>query len=196
MTKTQCLDLSKRRIEEVRFLKSVAEKDQLPPVDLPEIAFFGASNVGKSSLINVLFHRKNLAKSSKTPGRTQLLNFFICPPDRMIVDAPGYGFAHVPDHIRKTWETLILSYLESRSRHLKAYLLIDARRCFKANDFQMMDLFQQYQIDYQIIMTKMDKLNQTQQTQLEQTLQEQFSLAQPIIMTSTKTKAGLDQISL
>lgn len=145
-----------------RFLYSVAKAEQLPPPTPYEAVFLGASNVGKSSLINALFGIKNLARSSKTPGRTQLLNFFSAGEDAVLVDAPGYGFAHVPPDVRAQWESLMQGYLTARAERARAYVLVDCRRGLRDADLRMTALLQEYGIGYCVVWTKTDKLNKTE----------------------------------
>jgi GTP-binding protein len=179
--------------KEPRFLLSVASLHGIPDATGQEVAFFGASNVGKSSLINALCNRRVLAKTSKTPGRTQLINFFFLPPKSVLVDLPGYGFANVPLKIRQNWQDLLVGYLESRGSLLRAYLLVDSRRFFKDNDWDMMRLFQRFGVVYRVVITKMDKLNVGERAALEKRLSERFG-ADEIIITSTKSKAGIENL--
>ncbi|MDR3285492.1 MAG: ribosome biogenesis GTP-binding protein YihA/YsxC [Holosporales bacterium] len=178
------------------FLFSVASQDMMPSVSNKEIAFFGASNVGKSSILNVLCNSKSLAKTSKTPGRTQLINFFFFPPKTIVVDVPGYGFAKAPQAIRQNWQDLILGYLNSRSGYLKAYLLIDSRRFFKEQDWNVVNLFRKYNINYQIVFTKIDKLNKKELLELQNTIDKQplSTWGGAKIMVCVKDKIGINEL--
>ncbi|MDC4459536.1 ribosome biogenesis GTP-binding protein YihA/YsxC, partial [Acinetobacter baumannii] len=123
-----------------------------------EIAFVGRSNVGKSSLINTMVKRKNLARTSKTPGRTQLVNFFLINKDRYFVDLPGYGFAKVPANIKKNWGNIISEYLNSERKKV-VFVLLDIRRIPSGEDIEMLKYLEYYNIEYYIIFTKCDKLS-------------------------------------
>ncbi|PJK31367.1 ribosome biogenesis GTP-binding protein YihA/YsxC [Minwuia thermotolerans] len=143
---------------ECRFVISVAWLEQLPPADLPEVAFIGRSNVGKSSLVNALTGRKALAKTSNTPGRTQQLNFFDLDGRLMLVDLPGYGFAKAPKGAVEAWTRLIRAYLRGRPNLLRVCLLIDARHGIKKPDEEFMDMLDKAAVVYQVVLTKTDKL--------------------------------------
>ncbi len=177
---------------EASFLLSVAEARALPRFPHKEVVFFGASNVGKSSLINAFCRRKNLAKTSKTPGRTQLLNFFWLPQKVILVDAPGYGFANIPDSVRQNWQDLLLDYLDDRQGKLQAYLLMDSRRWIRDHDMEIMKLLQIHNIPYVLVFTKLDKLSKIDQQDLQNRLQQQVASACPALVTSAKTKEGLE----
>ena len=143
---------------ECRFVIGVARPDDLPADALPEVAFAGRSNVGKSSLINALTGRKTLARTSNTPGRTQQLNFFDLGGRLMLVDLPGYGYAKAPKGDVDRWNRLIRLYLKGRVGLRRLCLLIDARHGVKPSDRQVMDLLDEAAVAYQIVLTKADKL--------------------------------------
>ena len=143
------------------FMLSVASLSQLPPDNLPEVAFAGRSNVGKSSLINALTKQKNLAKASNTPGRTQQLNYFNLAGKLYLVDMPGYGYAQAPDGLVKKWQQMILTYLQGRASLKRVFLLIDSRQKIKKNDLEIMDLLDKAAVTYQIVLTKTDKISTT-----------------------------------
>lgn len=143
------------------FMLSVASLSQLPPDNLPEVAFAGRSNVGKSSLINALTKQKNLAKASNTPGRTQQLNYFNLAGRLYLVDMPGYGYAQAPDGLVKKWQQMILTYLQGRANLKRVFLLIDSRHGLKKNDLEIMDLLDKAAVTYQIVLTKTDKISTT-----------------------------------
>jgi len=134
----------------------------LPPADLPEVAFAGRSNVGKSSLINALTGRKALARTSRTPGRTRELNFFdlgaSAGPTLRLVDMPGYGYAVVPKEVAQSWPRLISRFLRGRPSLLRVFLLIDGRHGAKATDIEMLDLLDRSALSYQIVLTKSDEV--------------------------------------
>ncbi|MDR1598013.1 MAG: ribosome biogenesis GTP-binding protein YihA/YsxC [Holosporales bacterium] len=177
-----------------QFLTSVADAQNLPAHDYREVVFFGASNVGKSSLINSLCNQKSLAKTSKTPGRTQLLNFFTFPPDVIIVDAPGYGFAELPPAARQHWQALLLGYLASRRANLKAYILLDSRRFIRENDLDLIWILQRHEVEFAFVITKIDKLNKTEQTALQSQIAAQFGGNCQVFVTSAKSKQGIEEL--
>lgn len=148
---------------ECDFLWEAKALDNLPPLGLPEIAFAGRSNVGKSSLVNALTGQKALARSSNTPGRTQSLVFFELGERLRLVDLPGYGYAKVSRSKVKDWTQLTRDFLRGRSTLARLYLLVDARHGFKPSDFEMMDMLDDAALSYQIILTKADKLKPNQQ---------------------------------
>ena len=148
-------------INKTEFVKSaVAVRDYPEETDI-EFAFIGRSNVGKSSLINSLTNRRNLARTSKTPGRTQLINYFKVNDDLYFVDLPGYGFAKVPVAVKKNWGNLISDYLNSDRKKI-VFLLLDIRRIPSAEDMEMLEWLEHYNIDYYIIFTKIDKFSNNQ----------------------------------
>ncbi len=142
---------------ECTFLLGVARLNQLPDDVLPEIAFAGRSNVGKSSLLNALTGRKALARTSNTPGRTQQLNFFDLGERAMLVDMPGYGYAKAPKRQVDAWTRLVKDYLRGRVGLRKLCLLIDARHGVKPIDREIMDLLEAAAVVFQVVLTKTDK---------------------------------------
>jgi GTP-binding protein len=143
----------------VAFVKGVVDLEGLPKPDRAEVAFAGRSNVGKSSLINALTNRKNLARASNTPGRTQELNFFDIAAGRaFLVDLPGYGFAEAPKSHVDAWTRLMLDYLRHRANLKRVFLLIDARRGIGPVDKDVLDLLDKSAVNYQIVLTKADKI--------------------------------------
>jgi len=141
-----------------RFERSAARPDQLPPPVGPEVAFAGRSNSGKSSAINVLVGHKGLARVSRTPGRTQLINFFRVGPGQL-VDLPGYGYAEVPERLRTHWRPLIEHYLRTRTALRGLVLVMDARHPFTPVDRQLLDWFALTGKPVHILLTKSDKLS-------------------------------------
>ena len=145
---------------EARFLWEAKSLDNLPPPDLPEIAFAGRSNVGKSSLINALPGRKALANASNTPGRTQSLVFFDLAEKLRIVDLPGYGYARASKSKVRDWTKLTRDFLRGRVKLTRLCLLVDGRHGFKPGDHEMMKLLDESALSYQVILTKRDKLTE------------------------------------
>ena len=141
------------------FVKSAPSLETLPPADRIEIAFAGRSNVGKSSLINAVVRRHGLARTSNTPGRTQELNYFKTPLEKLyLVDMPGYGFAKAPKSKVDEWTELVRSYLRGRSTLKRVLLLIDARHGIKAEDEKILALLDEAAVSYRIVLTKADKI--------------------------------------
>lgn len=155
----------------VTFLMGAAKIDQLPPPDLPEIAFAGRSNVGKSSLINGVLKRKGLARASTEPGRTREVNFFVLDERLRLVDLPGYGWAKASRTVVAKFQTLGRSYLRGRPNLKRVFLLIDARHGLKAPDADALDALDTAAVSYQIVLTKADKLKAAEvAAQVERTL--------------------------
>jgi len=147
----------------VAFVKGVVDLEGLPRPDRAEVAFAGRSNVGKSSLINALANRKNLARASNTPGRTQELNFFDLDAGRAyLVDLPGYGFAEAPKSHVDAWTRLMLDYLRHRANLKRVFLLIDARRGLGSVDKDVLDLLDKSAVNYQVVLTKADKIKKSE----------------------------------
>ncbi len=146
------------RIKKSDFTKSAVYENEYPEALGVEFSFIGRSNVGKSSLINSLTNRKNLARTSKTPGRTQLINYFLINDSIYFVDLPGYGFAKVPEAVRRNWGKTIETYLTS-DREKVVFLLLDIRRTLSNEDMDMLKWLEHYEIEYYIIFTKSDKLS-------------------------------------
>ena len=176
---------------ECRFVLGVARTDDLPADDLPEIAFAGRSNVGKSSLINALTGRKTLARTSNTPGRTQQLNFFDLGGRLMVVDLPGYGYAKAPKGAVDRWNRLIRLYLKGRVGLRRLCVLIDARHGLKASDRQVMDMLDEAAVVYQIILTKIDKAKTDELAQRREEIATEIArraAANPEIMATSAVK--------
>ena len=144
--------------QECVFVSGAANYDGVPEADLPEIAFVGRSNVGKSSLINALAGRKTLARTSNTPGRTQQINFFRLQDALMLADLPGYGYAKASKIEIKRWTRLIFDYLRGRPSLRRVCLLIDARHGLKDKDIEVMEDLDEAAVSYQIVLTKCDKV--------------------------------------
>ncbi len=147
------------------FIKSATKPAQYPLSGYAEVAFAGRSNVGKSSLINVLVNRKKLVRTSSTPGRTQLINFFSVNRCFHLVDLPGYGFAKVPLAVKKAWGPMIRTYLELRDTLKGVVFILDIRRLPGAEDLQLLDWLEEFGIPTIPVVTKIDKVNRGQRQQ-------------------------------
>lgn len=150
------------KITTTEFIKSATRPAHYPDEDLPEIAFAGRSNVGKSTLINVLLNRKNLVRTSSTPGRTQLLNFFNVNQRFVLVDLPGYGFAKVPLAVKKGWGPMVRTYLEVRSTLVAAVFIIDVRRIPGEEDLRLLDWLEEFGVPTIPVISKIDKISRSQ----------------------------------
>jgi GTP-binding protein len=146
-------------IRSAKFICSAVTPEHYPPADLPEVAFAGRSNVGKSSLINKILNRKKLVRTSKTPGRTQLLNFFEINEIYRFVDLPGYGYAKVPAEVQKRWRPMVETYLTSRPNLRGMVLLLDIRREPSKEDLGLWHWLQTQSIEVITVITKADKLS-------------------------------------
>jgi GTP-binding protein len=181
--------------QECNFDLGVVRLNQLPPSDMPEIAFAGRSNVGKSSLINALTNRKSLARTSNTPGRTKEINFFTLGGRMRLVDLPGYGYAKAPKGQVDQWNKLINDYLRGRVNLRRAMVLVDSRHGLKVSDHQVMDMMDAAAVNYQIILTKLDKISQSQQKEVIKKIQSelrQHVAAHPVILgTSSEKGTGI-----
>ena len=150
------------RIHSAEFLLSASTKRQFPAETLPEIAFAGRSNVGKSTLINSLLNRKKLVKTSATPGKTQLINFFKVNDKFYFVDLPGYGYAKVPESVRCKWKNLVEAYLSDRKTLRNVVLIIDSRHNPTTQDRQLLEWLKYFQRPSLIVASKIDKLKRGQ----------------------------------
>ncbi|PVB59398.1 ribosome biogenesis GTP-binding protein YihA/YsxC [Labrenzia sp. 011] len=181
------------------FLTSVTDMANLPEAADTEIAFAGRSNVGKSSLINALTGRKGLARTSSTPGRTQMLNFFVAPETPLtIVDMPGYGYAQAPKELVDAWTRLVFSYLRGRPNLRRVILLIDSRHGIKPNDLETMALLDKAAVVYQVVLTKADKIKPPQLERLitdtRALLAKRIAAHPDIIATSSEKNRGVDEL--
>jgi GTP-binding protein len=150
------------QVHSATFLCSAVSPEQYPPEDLPEVAFAGRSNVGKSSLLNKLLNRKKLVRTSKTPGCTQLLNFFDINERWRFVDLPGYGYAKVPAAVKRRWRPMVETYLTSRSTMRGIVLLLDVRRTPSPEDLTFWDWLKARGMPVVAVLTKVDKLSRNQ----------------------------------
>ena len=180
------------------FMLGAAGLGQIPDTNLPEIAFAGRSNVGKSSLINALTGRKTLARTSHTPGRTQQVNFFDLGGRMIIADMPGYGYAEAPKDQVEKWTRLIKAYLKGRVQLKRVLVLVDSRHGIKDTDRQIMKMLDTAAVSYQVVLTKIDKVKAgALEKLLEQTHAElaRHVAAHPIIRcTSSSGALGIEEL--
>jgi GTP-binding protein len=184
----------------IEFLKSAPKLEHLPPSSVPEIAFAGRSNVGKSSLINAVTSRSKLARASNTPGRTQELNYFDVgrPLVFRLVDMPGYGFAEAPRDMVRRWRFLINDYLRGRSVLKRALVLIDARHGLKDVDREVMKMLDDAAVSYHLVLTKADKVKPTELAKTIDAIRTEAArhpAAHPLILpTSSETGDGIAEL--
>lgn len=178
-------------IKSAKFVKSAAKSSQYPPAVLPEIAFSGRSNVGKSSLINILVNRKHLVKTSSTPGRTQLINFFVINETFSFVDLPGYGYARVPKSVKKNWGPMIETYFSTRETLKGVVFIMDIRRMPDQKELNFIDWFNYFNIYSILILTKADKLSKTKQINQHLSIAKALSVdKKELILFSAKSRQG------
>ena len=181
------------------FLKSAPAAEFLPEADRAEIAFAGRSNVGKSSVINALVNQHGLARTSNTPGRTQELNYFLTERAPLyLVDMPGYGFAQAPKDKVDNWTALVKGYLRGRPTLSRVFLLIDSRHGLKPVDRDIMSLLNEAAVSFQVVLTKIDKLNtyeaEAMATATLEALAKEPAAFPRIVSTSSETKSGMPEL--
>ncbi len=185
-------------VKEATFIVSSTKVERCPKPSLPEYAFIGRSNVGKSSLINLLTNRKGLAKISKTPGKTQLINHFLINNEWYLVDLPGYGFANVPVGKKKVWDRVIRDYILKRSNLICLFVLIDSRHDPQQNDLRFMQFLGKHRVPFSLIFTKTDKLSEGElQRNLEYyktSMLKSWESLPPIFQVSTVRRRGRDEV--
>jgi GTP-binding protein len=186
------------QITSTRFIISSTKVDQCPKANLAEYAFVGRSNVGKSSLINMIAGEKNLAKTSGTPGKTQLINHFMMNEGWYLADLPGYGYAKISREKREKWGKMITSYLLQRTNLLNTFVLIDSRLAPQKIDLDFMEWMGINNIPFVIVFTKSDKLNAREivknTEEYYKVLLETWEELPPVIISSAQTKKGKEEI--
>lgn len=181
-------------LRHMRFLKSANKLSDLPPDTGAEVAFAGRSNAGKSSALNRITGVKGLARTSKTPGRTQLINLFTLDPERRFADLPGYGYAQVPEKIRNHWRALLDSYFRSRESLRGVILVMDIRHPLKAFDEQMLDWAAHHGLPVHILLTKADKLSRNQAMQSLQRVSRELADGCSVQLFSAPKGTGVDEV--
>jgi GTP-binding protein len=180
------------------FVKGVVKADGLPDEPIPEVAFAGRSNVGKSSLLNAMLAQGQLARTSNTPGRTRELNYFRLGDAMHIVDMPGYGYAKAPKSMVAGWQTLVYDYLRGRSQLERVFLLVDSRHGVKPNDTEAMKLMDKSAVSYQLVLTKIDKLKAGEVEEVTAATIAAIGnhpAAYPeLIVTSAEKKTGMEEL--
>lgn len=182
--------------KEIKFVAGAAKIPQLPRYHLQQIAFVGKSNVGKSSLINSLVGRKDLARTSKTPGRTQQINFFNLSDHFILVDLPGYGYAKVSKTDRANWDQLISHYLFNTDTLGLINILIDSRRGIKDHDTEVLDMMHEADLNIQIILTKSDEIKNHDELlkEVSNFMETRYHKQVPILLTSTRKNKGIEEV--
>jgi GTP-binding protein len=176
-----------------QFIKSATRKDQYPEIDLPHVAFAGRSNVGKSSLINCLVGRKNLARISSTPGRTQLINFFEVEGRLVFVDLPGYGYARAPERIRAAWGPMIAEFLTSRKQLRLVVVIVDGRHRPTEQDQMMVDWLFELEIPFSVVAGKIDRIPKNRRCSAKLLAEETLKVDR-VLPFSTKTGEGVKEL--
>ena len=182
------------KILSAEFVISAADRKQFPADQRPQIAFAGRSNVGKSSIINSLLHRKSLVKTSTTPGKTQLINFFIINDSFFFVDLPGYGYARVPRSVTDAWAPMIEGYLKGSAGLRAVVLLLDARREPDERDLVLIDWLRQYDIPTIYALTKSDKLTRQEGVCSQREVHACLGTTVQPLLTSAKNGQGINEL--
>ncbi|MBU2546938.1 MAG: ribosome biogenesis GTP-binding protein YihA/YsxC [Proteobacteria bacterium] len=181
-------------VRRVSYLTSAVRPRQFPPADRPEVAFAGRSNVGKSSLINRLLERRALARTGKTPGRTQTVNFFNVNDELYFVDLPGYGYAKVPESVRASWRPMVESYLGAGRDLRRLVLLQDIRRDPGEEEKSLLDWLRQGDIPAQVVVTKADKISRGGRAARAAAIRKQLGLTEAPLLFSARTGEGREAV--
>jgi GTP-binding protein len=176
------------------FLQTAEKKCDYPEGERREIAFAGRSNVGKSSMINALLGRRNLVRTSKTPGRTRTLNFFLINESFVFVDLPGYGFAAVPLAEKAKWGLMIETYLQARTELAGVVAIVDARRPPTESDMVLIGYLKHYKIPFIVAATKLDKITRSQMTTMRRSIKETLAGSVPVVGFSAHTGQGKNEL--
>jgi GTP-binding protein len=182
------------KILSAEFVTSAARPKQFPVDGKPQIAFAGRSNVGKSSLINAILNRKSLVKTSATPGKTQLINFFLINGTFYCVDLPGYGYARAPRAVVDAWAPMIEGYLKDSPRLRAAIVLLDIRRVPDDRDRRLIEWLRHYGVPAVYVLTKSDKVKRQEAVKAQRDITAQLGLAAPPLLTSVKSGQGVPEL--
>ena len=182
------------RTHNARFVAGAADAARLPPLPFPEIAFAGRSNVGKSSLLNRLVGRRSLARVSKTPGRTQQINFFVIDERLTFVDLPGYGFARVPAAIQQRWKQLVEGYLTQRDNLHAVVVIIDLRRGIEPDDRLLLDYLEARNLPLILAATKSDKLGYAERQRRTAALKMDRGASATVVLVSSHSGEGVQRL--
>lgn len=183
------------KLRKVEFVTSATKPKQYPLPYLREVAFSGRSNVGKSSLINAMVQRKNLVKVSGTPGRTQLINFFNVNDELSVVDLPGYGYAKVPHDLKRTWGSMLDTYLQKRETLCAVVVLMDLRRGIEEDDLQLIQALPYFSVQPILVFTKSDKYKRNAREQRRRELAKEFGFVpEDLVLTSSSKNFGLAEL--
>ena len=184
-------------MKNIRFIKSIKNIKDLPTQNYPEVVLCGRSNVGKSTFINTLFGEKKLAKTSSTPGKTQMLNYYLVEEKFYIVDMPGFGYAKVPQSEKRKWQELVENFFKSSSNISFAIHFIDSRHLPTPLDFELNSYLRELNIPYLILLNKIDKLNQSELARARKKIKQSFPeliLNENLIEFSSVKKIGKKEI--
>ncbi|MGD8387982.1 MAG: ribosome biogenesis GTP-binding protein YihA/YsxC [Desulfobacteraceae bacterium] len=180
----------------VSFVKSAYQSSQYPPADRPEIAFAGRSNVGKSSLLNVLVNRRNLARTGSQPGRTQAINFFALAERLYLVDLPGYGFARVPPSVQAAWRPMVETYLRERKTLCGVVVILDIRRDVSQGDRDLLNWLSAFGIPPILVLTKIDKLSRSRRKERANRIAKELNglIGRRPVAFSAKSREGREEV--
>lgn len=182
-------------IPEAKFVKSAAQAAHYPDTRLPEVAFYGRSNCGKSSLINALVKKKVLVKTGSKPGMTQLINFFSYGEDTMVVDLPGYGYAEAPGKVRERFPAMMKEYFETRSQLKVVCLLLDIRRIPSDQDIEVANLLASLEIPTALVLTKCDKVSGNERMNQKHKIAKELGLeVEDLYLTSAEKGTGINEL--
>ena len=182
------------KIFSAKFMTSAAKPRQFPVDSKPQVAFAGRSNVGKSSLINAILNRKSLVKTSATPGKTQLINFFLINEQFYCVDLPGYGYAKAPRSVVDEWAPMIEGYIRESPQIAVVIVLLDIRREPDARDERLVEWLSHYGVPACYVLTKADKLKRGEMAKARQSITKKLGLTAPPLLTSVKTGQGISEL--
>jgi GTP-binding protein len=182
------------KVSTAEFFRAAEDKKDYPPGEFSEVAFAGRSNVGKSSMINTLLGRRNLVRTSKTPGHTRKLNFYLINGRLFFVDLPGYGFARVPLEIREKWRPMVETYLKSRKQLAGVVVIVDARRPPTESDMSLIEFLQAYDKPLIVVATKADKLTNNQAAEQKRIIKSAVQVDVPVVFFSALNGLGKNEL--